>query len=287
MYEAEYKKLVLDDFEKKLATGVLPPELTGPQRKSLRDHCIRICVERYQGKDEPLLESFFGKRDRPEAYVVAIRNAKAEQFRNLHNFLKDRTKGTEFINICLLAWMINFEPRPFHAGLRSPPILPPAPAPGSEQKTPEQPPVTGGKILTTLKPLPFISAKIPTINKPWIYLAGLLIVLLIGSYYLAFKDFTASEIGACMIWGGEQYKRVDCNYRSKDGSISAIPLDTAVLRRFKKIMNSDTLTAHSIGRVFCVKNNGQYDYFTDSAANPIYPERRLRPLTQYIMNNNR
>ncbi|WPU96252.1 hypothetical protein SNE25_12060 [Mucilaginibacter sabulilitoris] len=51
-------------------------------------------------------------------------------------------------------------------------------------------------------------------------------------------------------------------------------------------MKDDTLTANSIGKVFCVKVNGKYEYYTDSAANPVYPEKPLRRLTPFIMNNN-
>lgn len=262
MYEAEYRQLVLNDFEKKLATGVLPPELTGPQRKSLRDHCIRICAERYHQKDEPLLESFFGKRESPEAYVFAIRHAKAEEFRNLHNFLKDRTKGTEFINICLLAWMINFEPRPFRADLKLQSIPPtPTPIPASKKDIPQLPPSTTSKEDDKeRKKASFVSEKIAD-RKNWLYVPALLIVALTIYYFFVHLETPIGKEG-CMVWKGEKYEQAPCNYKPANGGIAAIPLDTAVLRRFKKIMNDDTLTTNSIGKVFCVKNNGQYEYFT-------------------------
>jgi hypothetical protein len=274
MYEAEYR----------LAAGILAPELTSPQRKSLRDYCVRICAERYHGKDEPLLESFFGKRDSHEAYVIAIRKATAEKFRNLHNFLKEPTKGTQFINICLLAWMINFEPRPFRADLKV--NLPSAPRPAPEPTTvPSQPPppsAEGGDDEGDLK-VPLIFEK-PADKKRWLYLTAAIVSLTVYYFFVHQQRPLGKE--GCMVWKGENYEQVPCSYKAANGGIAAIPLDTTVLRRFKKIMKDDTLTANSIGRVFCVKNNGQYEYFTDSAGNPVHPEKPLRRLTQYIMNNN-
>jgi hypothetical protein len=289
MYEREYRKLVLDDFEQKLTAGVLPPELLAPTRKDLRDHCVKVCTERYKKKDEPLLKSFYGARNSPAEYLIAVQNADAEEFRTLNNFLRDRSKGTSFTNISMLAWMIDFEPRPFREDLEPPP--PPAPKTElisepllvSQTETPESPPVTGGKNPAEGEP----ENDRPAVKRLWGYVIALLLLVSLPAYYFVTHDsFPAIEKGGCMIWTGEKYKRVSCSYKPEDRSISVIPLDTAVLRQFKKIMNTDTITANSIGKVFCVKINGKYEYYTDSAANPVYPERPLRRLTQFIMNNN-
>lgn len=293
MYEREYRKLVLDDFEQKLKDEALPPELLAPTRKSLRDHCIKVCTERYKKKDEPLLKSFYGERENPAAYLIAVQNADAEDFRTLNNFLRDRSKGTSFINICMLAWMIDFEPRPFRDDLE-PPVTPaPQPEPVTTSTAPPQPgaaeppPATGDRETNDEKienPLPPDEPGIPRIG---IYATAAAMLIALTTYYLvAYRHSAAAETGGCMVWTGEEYHRVDCSYKPGAGGIAAIPLDTAVLRRFKKIMRDDTLTANSIGRVFCVKIDGRYEYYTDSAANPVHPERPLRPLTQYIMNNN-
>ncbi|PWG79533.1 hypothetical protein [Pararcticibacter amylolyticus] len=302
MYEKEYRKLVVDAFEQKLAEGSLPPELIAPTRKSLRDHCIKVCTERYDKKDEPMLRAFFGGKENAFAYRIAIQNTKAEKFRTLHNFLKDRSKETSFPNISMLAWMINFEPRPFRCDLEAPGTR----SPGHERQSesvsepqselPETPPLppppdsgnpgdgdpSGGKPggdspsggFRIKKILGYVSA---------VLLAGSLITYGV----IAYRKYIKNENGGCMIWTGEKYKRVVCSYKSEDPNISAKPLDTAVLRYFKKITKDDTLTANSIGKVFCVKIRGQYEFYTDSAEHPLYNQIRLRPLTQFIMNNNR
>jgi hypothetical protein len=292
MYEREYRKLVLDDFEQKLAAGILPPEIIAPTRKSLRDHSIKVCTERYRKKDEPLLKSFFGEKENPAAYLIAVQKAEAEKFRTLNNFLKDRSKGTSFTNISILAWMIDFEPRPFREELELPLIgaseleIISEPILARQPESPELPPVPdnsnpiGDK---TEKPLP---TEKPGVVRLWAYATGLLFVSLTAYYFFTHHGLTTIDKGGCMIWRGEKYQQVPCNYKSEDGNVSAVPLNIAVLRHFKKIMKDDTLTVNSIGKVFCVKIDGKYEYYTDSAANPVYPEKPLRRLTPYIMNNN-
>jgi len=304
MYEKEYRKLVLDKFEQQLTAGALPPELLAPKRSSLRDHCINVCRERYQKKDEPLLKSFYGERENPAAYLIAVQNCDAEEFRTLNNFLNDRSKGTSFKNISMLAWMIDFEPRPFRDDLKMPvqpdtAILPPLTGTGIPEPASE-PPVQE----TTTEP------EVPTPvhegdhDKPgeerteqeismeprfrrkeiWPWLAALLLVIALTYYFMGQKPPPVT--GGCMVWTGELYQPVPCGYKPADHTIPVIALDTTVLRHFRKIMNADTLTANAIGKVWCVKVNGRYEYYTDSAAHPLYPEKPLRRLTPYIMNNN-
>ncbi|MDB5141130.1 MAG: hypothetical protein JWR12_3046 [Mucilaginibacter sp.] len=303
MYEREYRKLVLGDFEQKLATGALPPELIAPTRSSLRDHCIKVCKGRYQKTDEPLLKSFYGERNSPAEYLIAVQNTDAEEFRTLHNFLK-RRKGTSFLNISMLAWMIDFEPRPFREDLKMP-TLPDAEAPQrlTEKGSPEpvnEPPV---QELTSEPEVPQpategdnaepgdgqflqeISTKPPPPGKKiWPWLAALLLVIAVTYYFIPHNRPPLTE--GCMVWTGEQYQPVRCGYKPEDHTIPVIALDTTVLKHFRKIMKDDTLTANSIDKVWCVKVDGRYEYYTDSAAHPLHPEKILRHLTQYIMNNN-
>jgi hypothetical protein len=299
MYEKEYRKLVLDAFEKMLAKGDLPPELLGPTRSSLRDHCINVCNERYQKKDEPLLKSFYGEKENPAAYLIAVQHCDAEAFRTLNNFLRNRRKGTSFSNISMLAWMIDFEPRPFHADLKVPvqpdTAIPPTLTETDNPKPANKPPVTettsGPEVLPPApegdhaKPGDELTGQEISPGKkilPW--LTALLLVIAVTYYFTAYNHQQAT--GGCMVWTGEQYRQVPCTYKPEDHTVPVIALDTTVLTHFKKIMKADTLTANAIGKVWCVKVNGRYEYYTDSAAHPLYPEKPLRRLTGYIMNNN-
>jgi hypothetical protein len=186
--------------------------------------------------------------------------------------------------------MIDFEPRPFREDLE-PPIKPAAEPKSISEPVPtpqpESPRAHGDKKPVDEKPGNLLPQDKLGVKRQWLYVIGLLLLISLTTYYFVTHQGSSDlEIGGCMIWTGEKYQQVACGYKTEDNGISAVPLDTAVLRHFKKIMKNDTLTANSIGKVFCVKINGKYEYYTDSAANPVYPERPLRRLTQYIMNNN-
>jgi hypothetical protein len=309
MREEDYRKLVIAEFDRQKRAGVLAPELLAPTRKDLRDHCVKVCTERYKKKDEPLLKSFYGERNSQAEYKIAVQNADAEDFRNLHNFIWKR-RGRAFLNVCMLAWMIDFEPRPFRDDLEPPVIVVPeegeipesTAGPIPQAEVPVTAPVEGNPPLEIPEPeIPepiFVTIDTDTdgkepekplgpdrskLKKRWVY-GALIILLCTTAYYIITHQVTGNE--GCMVWTGEKYRPVPCTYTPQNGGLAAIPLNTAVLKHFKKIMKDDTLTANSIGKVFCVKINGKYEYYTDSAANPVYPEKPLRVLTRYIMNNN-
>src|SRR4051794_17843181 len=117
MSENEYKIWVLEDFDRKTDAGLLPAALLVPTPGSLKAEAIGICERRFKTKDEMLLRSFFNEKEGAAGYRLAIQNSGAEIFKPLSNFLRDRSKGTSLKNIDLLAWLIDFEPRPYHPNL--------------------------------------------------------------------------------------------------------------------------------------------------------------------------
>ena len=90
--------------------------------------------------------------------------------------------------------------------------------------------------------------------------------------------------GGCMIWSGDQYKQVSCGYKSDDLA-QAIGLDTAIFLHFKKITDSDTLTAASLGKVWYIKIDGGTEFYTAPGLHPLHRDRRLLPLTAIILKN--
>lgn len=89
----------------------------------------------------------------------------------------------------------------------------------------------------------------------------------------------------CMYWTGKHYQPTKCN-EVPAGAIG-VPLNTNTLNRFRKINLPDTMTVNSVGKVWCSKINGKYDFFTDGNSNSVNPSdttRRIKPLSQYILN---
>jgi hypothetical protein len=124
----------------------------------------------------------------------------------------------------------------------------------------------------------------------WRYIPiGISLIVLVGIVGIVLQIVptgTANVPGPeekCMYWDGNQYVPVECGRKAV--SPTTIPLDINVLKGFKRISWPDTLTKNSIGKVWYAKRAGKYEFFTDSAMHPLDTQRRLKPLTQYILSN--
>jgi hypothetical protein len=84
-----------------------------------------------------------------------------------------------------------------------------------------------------------------------------------------------------MYWAGDHYEQVSCN--QKLGDTMVIALDTFKLRHFKKITRPDTITGYSLGRVWYIKMDGRVEFYTADGHHPIQQQRRLKPLSDYII----
>jgi hypothetical protein len=272
MTEREYKKLVLGEFDRRWSAQTLPPELITTTRKSLKELSIEACAQRFDSRDEPLLGSFFGIKENRAAYQIAIQNSKAEEFRTLNNFLNDRTIEPSLKNINMLAWLMDFRPRPFHPDLKMP----------IETQQPVSS-ITVDEDSEVLINLPEPQKRQPPTRKYAKIMVYMLIVIgfCIAGYFLINRS-TGNE--KCMYWDVDHYEPISCDKRPSDTTLTVIALDKTKLQHFKKITRPDTLTAASIGNVWYVKINGDVEYYTAEGQHPLYPERRLLKLTATILN---
>lgn len=257
MTQSEYRELVLKDLDRKLATRFLPMELVTPTRKSLKDHSINICSQRFDAKDEGILTSVFGLRENKAAYIIAIQNSSAEDFKTLHNFLKDRSINTSFTNICLLAWMIDFEPRPYHPDLKSPEPK------ESGKRNPTTPPVSDG----------------PKKNRTTLWLVSGFLLLTIPIMYIWVNTPTGNE--KCMIWKDDHYEPINCNVKVIRKSV--VPINHDVIDNFQKITRPDTLTTYSERKVHYIKTKKGVEFYTTYGRYPLDTTRRLWPMTNRIL----
>ncbi len=58
----DYERLILEDYLQKKAANKLAPSLNIPSPARLREECERVCSERFQRKDEPVIRDFFLER---------------------------------------------------------------------------------------------------------------------------------------------------------------------------------------------------------------------------------
>lgn len=307
----DYQSLVLHDYREKKASGRLPLNLLHPTPAKFKSECIAVCEERYLKKDEKLLIAFFRRRDDAAAYRQAIKQFDTEKFKPLCNFLRGTTNSTDEKNIELLAWLINFEPRPYPAwqnlGNQEPagePVLPEAnnaePEEKAEENTgkPKEARTTGHnpglkeeeKVLTDAKGFlngikaPGRAAALGRKRNIWL-LSTALILIVTATYFVlrstaqSQPDLTGFE--RCMYWASDHYQPVLCNQKVDDTPVYA--LDSLKAANFRKIILPDTITTKALGRVWYVKVNGKIEFYTSGGFHPVYPEKRLRPLTAYII----
>lgn len=112
----DYRSQVLAFYARKKAENVLSHRLVHATPANLKDECLAVCSIRYLRKDERALSTFFGKQDGREGYLLAIKRLDTDKFRPLVNFLRSRVTETDEKNVELLAWLIDFDQRPFELG---------------------------------------------------------------------------------------------------------------------------------------------------------------------------
>ncbi|MGV3765030.1 MAG: hypothetical protein ACO1NW_02840 [Chitinophagaceae bacterium] len=113
MYE-KYIALVLETYRQKKAHSQLSYKLSEPTAAKLKKECISVCPNRSSDSDRKLLGEFFECEEDEGAILQKARRFDPDKFRPLLKFLKgDGKSSTDQKNIELLAWLIDFEPRPF------------------------------------------------------------------------------------------------------------------------------------------------------------------------------
>ncbi|WP_459210434.1 hypothetical protein [Aquimarina rhabdastrellae] len=105
-----YRKEILA-FYKRTSGGALHHYLATPTPRSLKDACEDLYGRRNDTFDDYILQAFF--RFKPdEDPISVIKNFDIDKFKPIQNFLKEKTVNTNKNNLNLIAWLIDFKPRP-------------------------------------------------------------------------------------------------------------------------------------------------------------------------------
>jgi len=297
---AEYQRQVLLTYHQKKAANTLSFNLAHSTPAKLRAECVDVFVARYNKKDHRMLQSFFGTHDDEAGFIHAIRKFDIDKFRPLDKFLKNNNVRPDEKNIELLAWLLEFQPRPWQwdydyvaAAISrveiTPEDLPAGEPPGVAKKEPdsglqaaqEKPEERENEIPVATVPVALSNtAPARGVSRRILITAFILLALSGAGIYWAFIIILSNE--KCMCWTGDHYQRVSCKQRPGENPVYA--LDSLKLGNFKKITTPDTLTANAVGRVWYSKIDGKIEYFTASGFHPIHTEKRLHPLTVYMLN---
>lgn len=315
MVFAEYQSLVLETYERKKAANALSRRLMHVSPANLKEECSEVCLLRYSRKDEPTLRTFFGEHNGVTEYIKAIKRHDTDKFRPVVNLIRGKVSDPDEKNVELLAWLIDFDQRPYVYGKRyynsevveTPEAeADPVPLKSSNEETVmeeevvdagtevedaeavvDEGPAVGGE--TKRRELDGTTGTevMPPIKKAG-HLAELrrrpLIILCLVAMLAAVGVYLALHSGGpegCMFWAGDHYERISCN--EKKANTLIIAYDAERLEHFRRITTPDTITNASIGRVWYIKLDGNIEFYTAGGHHPIRIDKKLHPITEYII----
>jgi len=293
----DYKNLVFRDYQQKKLRNVISLDLIKPTPASIKSACKAACELRFNRKDENCLTLFFGKQEDKAGYAKAITRIETDKFKPLANFLKGKTSDTEEKNIELLAWLIDFEQRPYEFGKVYVIKTNDGTVVQEETKEEMEDQVNEEDLSMTTQVhqpvtelLPMTTTLVVSRRKLDYKKAGVLAIILIlllgvGSYFVLRPKENASiyltGAGKCMYWNVDHYEAIACIPKT---GYNIVPLDSAKFTGFKKITTPDTITLDALGHVWYSKRRGELEFFTTDGYHPIEPQLRLKPISIYIIN---
>lgn len=300
MFE-NYREEVLKAYNKKKEDGSLSANLIDTSTGKLRDECLIVHHERYSPKDDPILRTFFLIKDKDKGYIKSIEQYNINGLRQLVKVLNGKTlkPGNKYIE--LLAWLIDFQPRPYqprdiYEKEKAEPVRP-----ISESEEEVDSFETTSSESKEAKPQFPVQQKNDDISQKEIDIAiidsgteitrpviakkfekrvlafAVTLIILFGSYI-----FYRTMNKQCMYWAGDHYVCISCDEKSGDAAI--IALDTFKVAHFKKITRLDTVTKYALGRVWYAKINvDSAEFYTSHGNHPKDGRKRLLPVTKYMI----
>lgn len=318
MFE-EFKNAVVNLYTELKEKNQLSENLCKPTRASLKRECLDILKNRYHKKDDETLKAFFDPKNKFASHEESIEKFDPDGFKALLIFFSKKVNIRKEKNIKILAWLINFEPRPYVFGedYKSENVIVQEVTKEDLPKDVLTKPKQDDKETSTT--ISTIEAK--NARRRWELVALIILFLtLITSvlYNFEFTDKTNKQeianeasyeaerkkipikfvsnanqspsqkrvpstiaVKNCMVWQDDHYEAVNCDEET-NGSVKFV-LNSQQVAHFKKINQPDTLTRNALGKTWYVKINGLPEYYTADGFHPIYTEKKLKKLTDYML----
>ena len=226
-----------------------------------------------------MIQSFFDPFRSHEDLELAIRRLDIDKLRPLINLMTEGVQSRDDKNIKLLAWLIDFTPRPYEVWKKEQ-------LKTSEDIAPERTATsTDGFGSSGLNDTP--SSVLPNSGnrrKIKTSIKNMVMLGMIGgaSVFGVYKVSKPME-HQCMYWSGDQYVAKGCQDEILV-SATKIALDKQHLKTFRRITKPDTLSYYALSRVWYTKmNNDSLVYFTGPGQHPVHKQKNLRPITKYII----
>ena len=312
----DYERVVMEDYHSKKTAGTLPSNLSEPTQAKIKKQCLRLLGNRLQNKDEKILKDFCEEWDDSKSCYQNVDNYDVDKFKPLSNFLKGVTESTDYKNIELLAWLIDFRERPFQSSrwyafnadvdseVKTVSVDENYKSEPSDELKGKMPDTAGGifrlgvqqkavdetiAVTPSTDSTPERPDSLVSILPAWRYwsasVAGFLLLLAgIAGFQTWDKKVQAMLSpgnGGCMYWAGDHYQPINCN--QKVSNTQVVALDTVLVKKFRKITQPDTITYNAKGTVWYSKINNNVEFFTADGVHPIVTDRHLKPITNYMI----
>lgn len=282
----DYQNDVLQAYHKMKAEGSLSPNMVTPTPGKLKEECLKYFNIRFTPKDTFLFSSIFEVRDTAEEYYKNVTRSSADKFRPLNNFLLNKTDEPQDKVIELLAWLIDYQERPYQPGdvyevsVDVPKGNPTDDVAEDGLTTLDDAPEEAG--VTPAVERPVQAAENKFLGTPLKYKSAILAFAAAAAVALiAYLITPVGPAPQCMYWAGDHYKAITCEAKINNSIV--IALDTFKLHNLKKITKPDTLSYYSIGKVWYTKKNNKPEFFTAYGEVPYDHNKVLKPLTRYMI----
>lgn len=288
---SDYKLEVLNYYEMERIAGSLSSDLTYPSPAKIRRQCRVVFETRAAKNDMKIIADFFGQQENDTEYLRVIRSFDVDKFRPVVNFIKGAVKDPDERVIELLAWLIDFRPRPYQFGFSTSEVklglteTSPDPLGRSQElSNAEAEVIVGGQndIANPVGRMEDIRTEKtgqPSIKnfKGAIIALSVAIAVAIGSFI--FHKYNPE----CMYWDGHRYVAVECDVIVAGTDV--IRLEETAIQNLKWITNADTISKKHIGKIWYIRNDHMVELFTSGGLYPLDRKRRLFPLSKTIFNN--
>ncbi len=261
---AKYQCAIVEDYHQKVKQSRMAQHLVHLKTTQIRQECLDVFDRRYQDSEEDVLKGFFGQQSGPRQYRSVIENFDADKFRQIAALVRGEITKTDQKNVELLAWLIDFQPRPYIRWVNKRP----------EITTPQDPPRKWSKKLLITFAISITFAAVLIISmlpKP----AG----------HPPPKPIKVTKSnGQCMYWKGDHYEATGCGERH--GDTLTLPLDSDRLLHLRRVHDPGaSITYASVGHIWYFRTPDSLEYFTAGGAYPLDTNRRLLPITRYMIDH--
>lgn len=291
MLPPSYTKAVLAEYQRKLLENELPIGMRELTPSGFREACLAVRRKGYDKKDEPILIGFFGEGSNLENCLRAIGKRDLAKFKPVIKFCTEGTQKPNGKVVELLAWLIDFNPRPYNPIYNYDTIPSPVPASPqglSEDNKAEISPIEHDPQNPTptsiIEEVEKNGEKKEKKKKKFILAITITIAFGMTIFLLWPNKSVPIYIGhqSCMFWNETHYQPISCQ---PHGDTLVVPLDSNRLTHFQKITRPDTITISSLGSIWYVRYRKDYEFYTGNGSHPLDPNLRLRPITDYIIRN--